>query len=261
VLVNRVKPVKYWGAFLVIELPVANDKQRAAWEALFEIHRALPDGWVLAGGQAVYLHAIERNAGVVRPTEDADTVLDIRNAPGMLLIFTTKLVELGFESQGESPSGHQHRWVRGHAMIDVLIPRFTGERSEKRTGVTGGTTVAAPAGQTAVARSETVEVTVGETAGSVNRTTLLGSLIGKSAALQILDDPKWKRHVTDFLVLASVLRASDLRGSELGKAERDHLANMLGRLARNPAWMVDASESTPGVERLRLFLSPEPVDA
>lgn len=55
-------------------------------KALFEIYRALPEGWVLAGGQAVYLHAIERSAGVLRPAEDADTVLDIRNAPGMLLI-------------------------------------------------------------------------------------------------------------------------------------------------------------------------------
>lgn len=246
---------------MVIELPVVNDQQRAAWEALFEVYGALPHGWVLAGGQAVYLHAIERNAGVVRPTEDADTVLDIRNSPGMLLTFTSKLVELGFESSGESPAGHQHRWTRGHAVIDVLIPRFTGERSEKRTGVTGGTTIAAPAGQTAVSRSETVEVSVGQSSGFVNRTTLLGSLIGKSAALQIIDDPKWKRHVTDFLVLASVFRAADLRGSELGRAERDHLANMLGRLALNPAWLAETPEAARGVERLRLFLSPEPADA
>ncbi|WP_298254246.1 hypothetical protein [uncultured Arthrobacter sp.] len=246
----------------MIELPVSNGKQRAAWEALFEIYGALPEGWVLAGGQAVYLHAIERNAGVVRPTEDADTVLDIRNSQGMLQTFTAKLLELGFESSGESPAGHQHRWTRGHAMIDVLIPRFTGERSEKRPGATGGTTIAAPAGQTAVSRSETVEVSVtGESFGFVNRTTLLGSLIGKSAALQIVDDPKWKRHVTDFLVLASVLRRTDLRGSELGRAEKKHLANMLGLLARNPAWLAGEEDAARGVERLRLFLSPKPVGA
>lgn len=245
----------------MIRLPEVNSKQRAAWEALFEIYEKLPYGWVLAGGQAVYLHATERSAGVVRPTEDADTVLDIRNSPHMLMTFTSKLVELGFESSGESQAGHQHRWTRGHAMIDVLIPRFTGERSEKRTGVTGGTTIAAPAGQTAVSRSETVEVLLGEKSGFVIRTTLLGSLIGKSAALQIVDDPKWKRHVTDFLVLASVLRAADLRDSKLGQAERDHLANMLGRLALNPAWLADTPEAFLGIERLRLFLSPEPPDA
>lgn len=245
----------------MIELPVVNDKQRAAWEALFEIYEVLPHGWVLAGGQAVYLHAIERKAGVVRPTDDADTVLDIRNSPDMLLTFTSKLVELGFKSSGVSPAGHQHRWTRGHAMIDILIPRFTGERSEKRTGVTGGTTIAAPAGQTAVSRFETVQVSMWESSGCVNRTTLLGLLIGKSAALQIVDDPKWKRHVTDFLVLASVLRAADLRGSELGRAAKDHLANMLGRLALNPPLLAEAPQAARGVERLRLFLSPEPVDA
>lgn len=245
----------------MIELPVVNDKQRAAWEALFDIHKVLPPGWVLADGQTVYLHAIERNAGVVRPPQDADTVLDLRNSPGMLLVFTSKLVELGFESAGRSHAGHQHRWTRAHAVIDVLIPRSTGERSEKRTGVTGGTTIAAPAGQTAVSRSGTVEVSVGRSSGIVNRTTLPGSLIGKSAALQIIDDPTWKRHVTDFLVLASVLRPADLRGSDLGRAEREHLANMLVRSALNPAWLTAAPEAPSGVERLRLFLSPEPDDA
>ncbi len=61
--------------------------------------------------------------------------------------------------------------------------------------------------------------------------------------------------MTDFLVLARVLRAADLRGSKLGRAEKDHLANMLGRLALNPAWLADTPKAPRGVERRRLFLS------
>ncbi|MCA4134856.1 hypothetical protein [Arthrobacter sp. M4] len=108
------------------------EPQQQAWEALFEIHSAQPAGWVLVGGQAVYLHCIERSGTANRATDDADAALDIRSYPGMLYEFTGTLGTLGFEPAGESMEGHQHRWVRGKAKIDVLIPRFL--------GVHGGTT-------------------------------------------------------------------------------------------------------------------------
>lgn len=60
----------------------------------------MPHGWVLVGGQAVYLHAIERGAPFVRPTKDADMALDIRAYPTMLHDFTALLVKLDFESAG-----------------------------------------------------------------------------------------------------------------------------------------------------------------
>ncbi|MFF1830320.1 hypothetical protein [Paenarthrobacter sp. NPDC058040] len=54
---------------------------------------------------------------------------------------------------------------------------------------------------------------------------------------------------------ASVIRASDLRGVAYKPAERDHLANMLGRLANEPELMDQFPEGGEGVERLRLSLS------
>lgn len=61
-----------------IDLPAMLTEQQEAWQAVFEIHKAMPRGWVLVGGQAVYLHAIERGAPFVRPTKDADMALEIR---------------------------------------------------------------------------------------------------------------------------------------------------------------------------------------
>lgn len=171
-----------------IELPAMLTEQQEAWHAVFEIHKAMPQGWVLVGGQAVFLHAIERGAPYVRPTKDADMALDIRAYPTMLHDFTELLVKLGFESAGQSPEGYQHRWKRGGALVDVLIPRHLGERAEKRRGVTGGTTISAPASQQALDRSETVEVQAGSAFGKVNRPTILGSLIGKAGALTIIHD-------------------------------------------------------------------------
>lgn len=237
-----------------IELPAMLSEQQEAWQAVFEIHDSMPQGWVLVGGQAVFLHAVERGAPSVRATKDADMALDIRAFPTMLHDFTELLVRLGFESAGESLEGYQHRWTRGEAVIDVLIPRHLGERAEKRRGVTGGTTIAAPASQQALDRSETVEVQAGSASGRVIRPTILGSLIGK-AALTIINDPRRQRHIDDFLTLASVVRASDLRGVTYKPAERDHLANMLGRLAKEPSLMDQVPEGAEGVERLRLSLS------
>jgi hypothetical protein len=48
-----------------IDLPAMLTEQQEAWQAVFEIHEAMPQGWVLVGGQAVYLHAVERSAPFV----------------------------------------------------------------------------------------------------------------------------------------------------------------------------------------------------
>lgn len=238
-----------------IELPAMPEEQQEAWQAVFQIYDGMPHGWVLVGGQAVYLHAIERSAPYVRATTDADFALDIRGYPTMLYDFTALLERIGFESDGESLEGHQHRWVRGKAKIDVLIPRYLGERAASRTGVTGGTTIAAPATQQALDRAETVEVTAGQVTGRVNRSSLLGSLIGKAAAMKIVGDEFRERHITDFLTLAAVVTASDLRGQRYQPAEREHLAHMLGYLKNNPQHAALLPEGAPGVERLRISLS------
>jgi hypothetical protein len=60
--------------------------------------------------------------------------LDIRAYPTMLHDFTALLVKLDFESAGESHEGHQHRWKRGDAIVDVLIPtvpRRTGRQQPR----------------------------------------------------------------------------------------------------------------------------------
>lgn len=239
---------------MAIRLPAMLPEQEESWRAIFEIYEALPLGWVLVGGQSVYLHAVERGATTPRPTKDADFALDIRTYPHHLNTFTATLLQLGFTSAGESLTGHQHRWLREKAVVDVLIPRFTGERSENRPGATGGTTIAAPAVQQAIDQSEVVEVEAGESVGKVNRPSLMGTLIGKAAALAIMDDPGRERHVTDFLTLATVVTARDLRGYHYQRASRNHMANMLGNLATKPEWMALLPEAKDGVERLKMSL-------
>lgn len=240
----------------MLSLPAMPEDQRAAWHALFEVYDVYPKYWTLIGGQCVYLHAIERGAVVVRATGDADTGLDLRLRPNVLMEFTQVLLDLGFKAAGTTPAGHEHRWVRGPAVIDVLIPRFTGERAESRRGAGGGTTLAAPGVQQALYRSETVDVDADGVVGKVNRVNFLGSLIGKGAALRILDDPFRERHLTDALVLATQIRRTDTFQIEFTPAEKAHLANLVGHLgaAENQRYVAAIDGGEDALERLRTIV-------
>ncbi|MFT4470518.1 hypothetical protein ACMX2H_11495 [Arthrobacter sulfonylureivorans] len=239
----------------MIVLPAMPPAQKASWEALFEIHEAMPEHWTLVGGQAVFLHSVERDAALVRATSDADAGLDLRMKPDILLAFTTLLTKLGFQSDGRSPSGHEHRWTRGQAKIDLLIPRFTGERAESRKGVTGGTTIAAPALQQALDRSETVKVNADGLIGTVNRVSFIGCLIGKAAALRIIDDPGRERHLTDALTLAGVMSRRDIRGVEFTPSEKAHLANLVGHLSHSSRVVDGHPSGQDGYSRLYALAS------
>lgn len=61
-------------------------------------------------------------------TPDADAVVDARRVPRIFATLTRALEEAGFQVEGETVMGKHHRWVRGEASIDVLIPQGLGPR-------------------------------------------------------------------------------------------------------------------------------------
>lgn len=234
----------------MITAPAMTPAQAEAWHALFEVYKANPEGWALVGGQMVHSLCWEREANPPRPTQDADAVLDIRAHPTMLFDFTKTLTDLGFKSLGESPSilegvkGVQHRWVKGDAQIDVLIPRFLGVRADNRTGVTGGRTIAAPGGQGALDRSEVIGVTVAGVTGTVIRPTLQGAVIAKASAMLIGEGVKAERHLNDLSILAALVTRGDRVGDDVTKQEvsrvRGAYATILARPSLHLSVGVDA---------------------
>jgi hypothetical protein len=240
----------------VIELPAMPSAQRAGWHALMDLHERMPTGWTLIGGQMVHLHCAVRGRSPTRPTDDVDTAVDVRADCRALATFTGVLRDLGFEPDGASWQGHEHRWVRGPASVDVLIPRGLRPTSKARRTITGRETIETYGAQQAVDRSERVEVEVGDRQGSVRRPTLLGALVGKAAAIRIGVDAGAVRHVLDFAVLTTLIRPGDAVHTA-GRRDREHLGNMLGRMVDETSWrFVDGAEE--GVARLRLALEPEP---
>jgi len=218
-----------------------------------DLHERLANGWTLVGGQLVHLYCAERGYPPSRPTDAADTVIDVRADRVMLQSFTGTLVELGFKPAGISAEGVQHRWFRGEAIIDVLLPDGVGERAASRPGVTGSPTIPAPGGTQALLRSESVPVTVEGREGLVRRPSLVGALVMKAAAHTVPSDPARGRHRTDFVTLAAGVAAQDFRGVELTRTDRRRLRNMLAQTRADPTAMsglADAEESLNRLERV-----------
>jgi len=68
-----------------------------------DLYERVNAGWTLIGGQLVHLHCAERGATPTRPTNDIDTVVDIRASQMMLATFTGVLKDMA------SPRKHSRR--------------------------------------------------------------------------------------------------------------------------------------------------------
>ena len=237
----------------MIVMPAMAQGQEAAWHGVLDLYEAHPEGWTLIGGQLVHLHCAERGFAPQRPTDDADTVVNARSAQ-VLGAVTASLKDLEFAADPASVDGIQHRWTRGDAVIDVLIPDGMGERAERRPSVTGFPTIAAPGGTQALARTQVVDVQVGTRVGRLPRPNLIGALILKAKARIDTVGPGRDRHCDDFAVLAAMLAATDLRKLELTKSERRSLRRMIEVTRENDRAMDIVPDVESRLDRLGHFV-------
>jgi hypothetical protein len=236
----------------LITLPAFAGAAGDSWNGLFDLADELPDGWCLIGGFMVLLHCIERGSVPTRPTDDGDTVVDLRARRSMLYDLTAALVRVGFRADGITADGHQHRWTRGDAAIDVLLPDGIGERASRATGVGGATTLQAPGTTQALDRARRVRVQYGDRIGSLMRPSLLGALVAKAAALSIPDGVRGQRHIVDFCNLAPLVGRADLMG--LTSKDRQRLRRMLTKADAHPEIVSGVDGAADGLRRLALAI-------
>lgn len=236
----------------MIILPHMPREQTASWLGLLDIYDRLNHGWTLIGGQLVHVHCAERGRFPVRPTNDADTVIDVRADPAILHTFTTILTDLGFRSAGITAEGRQHRWVRGEASIDVLLPEGVGQRAGERKGVTGSPTLPTEGGTQALRRSETVAVTVAGRNGFVLRPNLVGALVAKAAAHTNPGDHDTRRHRQDFVALAGLIAVSDFAGDKLNNTDRRRLRMITAAIAADRELLLEMPDATTAIARLQI---------
>ncbi|MFC7504465.1 hypothetical protein [Nocardioides sp. GCM10030258] len=232
-----------------VELPAMNEPQKQSWHALMDLYNRISTDWTLIGGQLVHLHCAERGATPTRPTNDVDTVVNVRASTTMLESFTGALKDMGF-TPDTSGDGIQHRWRRDRAQIDVLIPEGIGQRAAARLGAGGAPTISAPGTTQALNRSEPVLVTADGRTGTVLRPSLVGALVGKAAArTEIAADRASTRHCTDFVVLASLVSARDFREAALVNKDRTRLRKMLTYCRKDDSAM-SVENATEALDRL-----------
>lgn len=214
------------------------------------------DGWTLVGGQMVQVHCLERGFQPHRTTTDVDAVLDVRAHPHVLRDITEHLSAIGFATElARTVSGVNHRWRRGDAAIDLLIPRHLGERAANRGDVHGAPGLETPGAQKALDRSEVIMINLEGRSASINRPTLLGALVGKASALITPGDNQ--RHLEDFAVLASMLRPADMpAGEPISNLELTRMRSAVGHLrVDTTAIRARIEGAEDGLERLVLRLS------
>ncbi len=205
----------------------------------------------------VFLHAAEHDVDVHRVSADIDAAVDVRADPAGLKKLMAVLAVLGFESCGESPEGHAHRFERrteaGVAtfdisvdpddvvvQVDVLVPEGLGLRTDLRT-VAAGTAFPAPGVSQALARTELVPVRSAGAVSWVPRPTLLGAIVGKATAATV-DHSDPARHLSDLAFLCGLVVDPFALSEEVTKKDRARLRAAGAKLgADHPAWMSAAS--------------------
>lgn len=64
-----------------VELRRLTPAAEEGWTTMFAVAAETTDSWILAGGQMMFLLAVELGAERVRPTEDIDGIVNVRIRP------------------------------------------------------------------------------------------------------------------------------------------------------------------------------------
>lgn len=213
-----------------LDLTALDHEAEAAWDGVLDLAAACPEGWALAGGQAVFVQTVLRGEAPARPSSDADLVIDLRADPGAARNLVDALRSIGFEASRRDGNGRVHRWVRDAAQIDVLQPRHLGDRADRRLSRAGLETIGAPGSQHLLARTERVEVSLNGKSATIRTPTGLGIVVAKAAGFQeIIDDPNRVRHLADILTVGPLLSARDLRDEmPYTRLEKQRVGNAIG---------------------------------
>lgn len=190
------------------------------WRELLVLAKGRPAPWALIGAHMVALLGWERDREQVRPSIDADVLVDVRTVTDGTERLSGALVDRGFTLAAVSPNGVGHRFVREHVIIDVLGPDGIGERANLRT--TGGArTVQVPGGSQALRRVRNLAIRTRSSRGSIPVPSILGAILVKVRAISVDDQPRAQR--ADVAFLLSLVEDPDPLVAELTTPERQWL--------------------------------------
>jgi hypothetical protein len=233
----------------VIDIDLEDPETIRLWEAVGELSQRLPGEWVLIGGLMVQLLAIEHGVSDVRPTADID-VLGQARPQGTLGAIHSALTNEGFEMVGPDLDGYAHRYTRGELIVDVLGP--DGIRPPAMLAP-GTVAVAAPGGTQALARSETVTISVHGQSFELRRPTLAGAILIKARSLLVHSDPDTQRE--DLLQLLALVNDPREMAAGLRRTERRWLRQAGPTLNPGALSSLDPANAQRAEQAFQLLIS------
>jgi hypothetical protein len=204
----------------VVDIPDLGRDFHRMWEELIWLNEAAPAPWTLIGAHMVALHGWARGREQIRPSRDADILVDVRAVTDGTVRLSQALLDREYTFDGASPEGVGHSFVKGELSIDVLAPDGVGERADLSTAG-GAHTVRVPGGTQALRRSAATEVRSRSTVGAVPLPNLLGAILVKVRAILVDDQPEAQRQDVAFLL--SLVDDPDLLVADLSRSERGWL--------------------------------------
>jgi len=200
----------------MIEIPDFGDAHHEMWVELMALAEAPPVPWTLIGAQMVALHGWAHGRDQIRPSEDADILVNCRVVTNGVPILAAALIDDDFELYDPSMMGIGHHFRRGQLKLDVLAPDGLGEKVDISTvGKLRAPRV--PGGTQALTRTRSVDVRSRGASGPVPMPDLLGALLVKVRAIDVDDVPEAQRRDVAFLL--SLVEDPDALRADLSKTE------------------------------------------
>lgn len=201
----------------MIQIPELGDDFHAMWQELLELSRDPPAAWTLIGAHMVALHGWKAGSHQIRPSRDADVLVNVRAVTQGTMRMSQRLIDHGYRLDGHSPEGVGHRMVRDRVSIDVLAPDGLSQGANLQT-VAGARTVRVPGGTQALRRSVGLVVSSRDASGAIPVPDLLGALLVKIRAIEVDDAPEAQR--SDVAFLLSLVQDPDPLAQALNTTER-----------------------------------------
>lgn len=103
-------------------LPVVDIPHSTPWETVFRLAQLTddPHTWMLTGGLMTQLHALMHHVAI-RPTTDADFLINVLSYEHSVMRVRNDLITLGFAIRQGSLSQYSTRMVKGNQTVDLLV--------------------------------------------------------------------------------------------------------------------------------------------
>lgn len=208
------------------------------WSRLEEIAQVLPaDSWMLIGGLMVHLHAQQAEVRHVRPTDDADLVIEL--AATSYSAAARTISGLGYQLHPPlDPSSPVHRFTMDGGHVDLMAAEGTRARFAGRAVVT------APGSRSALRRVVPIRLRTGAT---IRIPDLPSALSLKGAAYSLASSNR-VRHLQDAVSLFACVEDE----LDLSKSMRVNVNTLIRGLDHVDAWgYADAATRRRAVRALR----------